>query len=74
MNRPYLFELTDNEVTIILNSLRNSNLTIRETLFLTLGTEQHTGMDHTCNAFYNVEQKIFHERKRQLEERAKDQK
>jgi hypothetical protein len=74
MPLPYLFELTDNEVTIILNSLRNSNLTIRETQFLTLGTQQHTGMDHACKTFYDLEQKIFHERKRQLEERAKDQK
>lgn len=74
MTREYTFTLTDNEVTIILNSLRNSNLTLKETLFLTMGTDHATGLSHAVDAFYKLEQKIFHEHRAQLKELAKDQK
>ncbi len=74
MTREYTFTLTDNEVAILLNSLRNSNLTLKETLFLTLGTGQSTGLHDAVSAFYALEQKIFHAHRDQLKELTKDQK
>jgi hypothetical protein len=72
--REFTFKLTDEDVAIVLNSLREANLKLKETMFLTMGTEHCGPTANAANQFYKLEQRIFHEHRAQLQELAKDQK
>ncbi len=67
-------EFDDAEIAILLNSLREANLKLKETMFLTMGTEHYGPTVNAANQFYKLEQRIFHEHRAQLQELAKDQK
>jgi hypothetical protein len=67
-------EFSSAEVSILLNSLREANLKLRESMFLTIGTEHYGPLCDTVDKFYELEQRIFHEHRAQLKELAKDQK
>jgi hypothetical protein len=65
MTQEYNFTLTDDEVSLVLNALRHSNISLREASFVLVGTELNAPANEALNRLYKLEQKIFHARREQ---------
>jgi len=65
MTQEYNITLTNDEVTLVLNALRHSGISLRESTFVLAGTELAKLTDEAYARLYKLEQKIFDARREQ---------